>query len=496
MKKKLFYLNTISSLLLQIITIVSGFILPRYILRFYGSSVNGLVSSISQFLGFISFLQLGVGAVVQTSWYKPLANGDTELRDKIYKSANKFFRLIAIIFVFYTIVLAFLYPLRVLSEYDYWFTLLMVFTISISLFAQYFFGITNQLLLFADQKSYLYSFLQVGIVIANVGLSIILMYSNMSILLVKLLTSILFSICPILLYFIVKKNYKINKKVFISEEPIKQKWNGLAQHLSSVVMDNTDVIILTLFSTLTNVSIYYVYHLVVYGIRQLLTSMTTGFQSLIGNTYATDENECKSVFNRFEMKFNYLVTFVFSCSIVLICPFVLTYTDGITDANYNVPIFGVLMVIAFAIYCYRLPYYNLIKAAGHYKETQNSAIIEMIINLVISIVLVIFIGLEGIAIGTLCATAYRTIYLIIYSKCKIFNEKPYGSLLYIVFGLLLFAIGIIYYFYFYQPIELGYLNWIKYAFIVSIIYFVLITLVFALCIFIKKIKLKAKNQSI
>ena len=42
--------NTISSLIFQVTTIVSGFILPRLILKQYGSSVNGLVNSIAQFL--------------------------------------------------------------------------------------------------------------------------------------------------------------------------------------------------------------------------------------------------------------------------------------------------------------------------------------------------------------------------------------------------------------------------------------------------------------
>ena len=63
-KKKLIY-NTVSSLIYQIVTIVCGFILPRVILNYYGSEVNGLVNSITQFLQIIAFLDLGIGAVVK-----------------------------------------------------------------------------------------------------------------------------------------------------------------------------------------------------------------------------------------------------------------------------------------------------------------------------------------------------------------------------------------------------------------------------------------------
>ncbi|HFD4094897.1 TPA: sugar isomerase, partial [Enterococcus faecium] len=52
--------NTIWALVFQITSIVCGMILLRLILTKYGSEVNGMISSINQFLQIISFLQLGV----------------------------------------------------------------------------------------------------------------------------------------------------------------------------------------------------------------------------------------------------------------------------------------------------------------------------------------------------------------------------------------------------------------------------------------------------
>lgn len=99
--------NTISSLIFQVTTIVSGFILPRLILKQYGSSVNGLVNSIAQFLSIISFLELGVGAVVQSTLYKPLAENDNVQVSKILASAEKFFKNLARILIIYIIILVF-----------------------------------------------------------------------------------------------------------------------------------------------------------------------------------------------------------------------------------------------------------------------------------------------------------------------------------------------------------------------------------------------------
>ena len=69
--------NTMSGLLLQVTTVLCGFVLPRAILNRFGSDVNGLLNSIAQFLQMIAFLELGVGSVVQSALYRPLAEGDS-----------------------------------------------------------------------------------------------------------------------------------------------------------------------------------------------------------------------------------------------------------------------------------------------------------------------------------------------------------------------------------------------------------------------------------
>ena len=48
------------------------------------------------------------------------------------------------------------------------------------------------------------------------------------------------------------------------------------------------------------------------------------------------------------------------------------YTAGINDANYIQPLFAVLLVLANAVHCLRMPYNLMILAGGHYKQTQNN----------------------------------------------------------------------------------------------------------------------------
>lgn len=436
-RKTKLMLNSASSLTYQLITIICGFVLPRFFLTHYGSEVNGVVSSITQFLGFISLAECGVGAVVQSTLYKPLADKNTALVSKIVVSSERFFRRIAYVLLGYTAVLMVVYPLIAIDSFDYHYTLILIFVISISTFAQYYIGMTYKLLLNADQLGFIQYTIHAIALVFNTVICVFLMQNGASVQIVKLTTSLIFLVQPMLLSIIAKRKYCIDYKVVLTEEPIKQKWNGLAQHIATVVLGNTDVAVLTLLSTLENVSVYVVYHLVVNGVKQIVVSTTNGIQAMFGNMLAKNEiNELNSSFERIEWLLHTLVTFVFSVTAVLIIPFVRIYTSGITDADYIVPTFAYMITLAQASYCLRLPYNIMVLAAGHYKQTQWSAIIEAIINIAVSVILVFRFGLIGVALGTLVAMVYRTIYLANYLRKNILYRKMYHFIKHLIVDVL------------------------------------------------------------
>ena len=65
--------NMVASLLLQVIVLLSGLILPRFILEAYGSSVNGMITSVNQFLTYLGLAEAGVGTATVVALYTPLA---------------------------------------------------------------------------------------------------------------------------------------------------------------------------------------------------------------------------------------------------------------------------------------------------------------------------------------------------------------------------------------------------------------------------------------
>ena len=85
MRSKKAILNIISSLLLQVTTLICGFIVPKIIIEKFGSNVNGLVSSITQFLAYITLLEAGIGPVIKSALYGPIAKKDKRLVNRYWR---------------------------------------------------------------------------------------------------------------------------------------------------------------------------------------------------------------------------------------------------------------------------------------------------------------------------------------------------------------------------------------------------------------------------
>ena len=462
MRSKKAILNISSNLILQVVIVLYGFIVPKIIISSFGSDVNGLISSITQFLAYITLLESGFGPVVKSVLYKPIAEKDNRTIANILKTTEKFFRTIALIFLMYIIILCFIYPFLVSKNFGWIYTISLIVIIGISTFAEYFFGMTYRLYLQADQKSYIISIIQILIYILSTILIIILAKIGSSIQMIKLISGLIFVLRPLLQNFYVKKKYKINFKEANSNYVLKQKWDGLAQHVAAVIHGNTDITILTIFVSLTEVSVYSVYYLVVKGIKSVIQAFTGGIDATFGDMIAKNEKDnLNKKFSMYEVLYNTISTIAFACTIVLITPFISIYTKGITDANYIRYAFGSLLVISEFIWAIRLPYSSITLAAGHFKETRIGAWIECISNIVISIVLVRKYGLIGVTIGTIVAMTIRTIEFVYHTNKYILDRSIWESikkiLLLVIETLLVIFISK------YLPLveNINYLNWIK-----------------------------------
>lgn len=408
---------------MQLVTIVSGFIIPKIILSNFGSEVNGLVSSITQFLNYISILEGGVGSVIMAALYKPILERDEVKISGIVNATQLFFRKIALFYSAYLVVVAFVYPLFVKTDYSYGYVVGLCFVLAINLFVQYFFSISYRLLLNADRRVYFVNFLQGTIVILNVFAVVICARLFKDILILKLASSTVFCIIPVAYSLYVKKHYALDRKVEPDSKTLSQRWDGFGINLAFFIHTNTDIVILTIFTTLSSVSVYSVYLMIVNALKGLTISLSGAITPSFGKVIAKgDVESANKAFDLYQLGMFIVTTIMFSCGIVLVTPFVDVYTSNIFDANYHQPVFGAVIMIAEMIYCLRDPLVAVSYTSGNFKSVSKYAYIEAIINIVVSLSLVWRYGLVGIAIGTAIAMLYRMIMQAVFASKEVLHR--------------------------------------------------------------------------
>lgn len=492
MKNKITLINMISTLFLQIVTILSGFIIPRIILSYFGSEVNGLVSSLTQFLSYITIIEGGITGVILASLYKPLVENDNDKISSIIATTNKFYKKIGLIFIIYSLFIAIVYPVIFDKTFSWSYSFLLTLILSISLLIQYMFSLSLRNLLMATKKIYIVSITQTIIIILSIVLAYLSVKIYPNIHLLKFLMGVLYILQPIVYNWYIKKHFHLKKDTTIDNNLIKSRWDGFAINIAAFIHGSTDITILTIFTNLSTVSIYGVYSLVTSGLKQMINSLTTPLNPIIGQAYAMgDTDELNKKLDIYEYIVLFLVFLIFTTAIFLISPFVMIYTKGINDANYYQPTFGVLLLLSEAVYLLKYPHLNLAYSANKFKKITKPAYIEALINIVLSCILVWFYGLIGVVIGTLIAMTYRLIEQVNYTKelipsrvNSIFYKKLFCFILFTSVGVLIFAFII-------PPVQFSVSSWLVHGIIYMMVLICLYLLMSLL--FFKKELLFFKN---
>ena len=408
----------------QLASLAAGLFLSRYTLKTFGSEVNGVIQSINQFLSYTVILECGIGGMALASFYKPLAYGDTEAVSDIFNNTKSFFSKISLVFLGLVAVLTFCIRFAVKADFSPFYIGALVVILGVNNYFAYYFGLAHQLLIKADQKLYIIQSVQTLTVILNAALCIAAMKMGFGIHFVKLVSLLVLLINPLFYRYYVKKHYTVSDVIFDRSRTLPRKRDGVAHHLAYFIRGNTDIVLLTVFKGVKTVSVYSVYYAVMYAAENFLSAVSNGISAAIGNIIAKDEKKVLDrSFDIYESVNTFIATFFCAASGVLIVPFVGIYTSGVNDVNYIQPAFACLLVLAQWIFLIRIPYDNVVSAAGHYRQTKPGAYIEILINLAVSLSTVRRFGLIGVMAGTLSAVFARTVYIAWYLSKNILNRK-------------------------------------------------------------------------
>ena len=421
MRSKLAFKNMAANLFLQVIVFLSGIILPRFILEAYGSTVNGMITSINQFLTYLGLAEAGVGTATVVALYTPLALNRTGEVNSILSASRRFYNRSGTLFLVMVLVLTYIYPFLISNQLDYALVRGMVLVLAGSTLVDYFFLGKYRVLLNANQEGYVVALIQAAGTVVNMAVSILLIYAGAGVLVVKAVATGVYMLRLFLVKIYAKRRYpELDFHAEPADGALKQKNAALLHQVVSIIVNNTDTTILTIClgaRSLLEVSVYGTYMLVVNAVNQLLTSFSNGLTAGFGEVIARKEdNVLLKSYSSYEYMYMVILFIGIPCMGVLILPFIMVYTINLEDVNYVRPVLAVLFTLVVFMQNVRIPGLTIICAAGHYKQTQRQAILEAAINLVVSLALVWHFGISGVLFGTVCSYGYRSFDIILYNN--------------------------------------------------------------------------------
>lgn len=464
--------NVAYSIIGQIIALALGIIVPRLVIVSYGSEVNGLLSSVSQVITYLSLLEAGVGVAALQSLYKPISENDTNSVNSILSATHSYYRRTGAIYFALLIVLSFLYPVIVTSSLDYWFVIAIVFICGVPNVINYFFQGKLKILLSATGDNYIVTNLAtITSTLATVA-KILLLMAGVNVIFVQLIYCVVSLVQMLFIYLYVRKRYPwVNVRVKPDLAALNQKNATLLHQICMLITNSTDVLLLSIFCDLKVTSIYTVYNMIFSIIYTMSNSINGGVQFIFGNAFCKGKEYYKRVIDLHETYYMGICSALMAVTYVMILPFLRLYTEG-ADINYIDFWVPVLFTAIELLRAMRNSSINTISVAGHFKQTSKYAVIESIINITLSIALVWWLGMYGVLIGTVVAFAYRNIVSIHYSNKYILERNSLHSIKIAVVNIaLIVAIGFAYNF-----INMnisGYGMWVVNAAIVAVFSFVI-----------------------
>ena len=409
-------INSAMSIVTQVLTVVLNFAVKTVFIKMLSDEYLGVNGLFTNIITMLSLADLGIGIAIPYSLYKPLAKKDEHKINVLMNFYKKVYTIIGIAVLLIGLSLTPFLGLIIKDIPKNVPHLSLIYILFVIHSASSYFFVYKKFLIDSDQKGYITSRI---IFTFSTLLSIIQI-----ILLVTTKNYILFLLSSIILVII--QNIYISSKAnklypFIKnktdEKLEKEDMEGIKKNVSSlfiykvgtVIMNGTDNIIISKFIGLIIVGFYSNYVLIINSITTVLNQIFNAITSSIGNlVVTTNKKRSKEVYDNLNFANFWLYALFGVCIIVLINPFINIWIGKKYVMGFSIVF---LLVLNFYVLGMQSVTNSFRNAYGLFWIAKYRPIIMVIINIVISVVLVQFIGIEGVLIGTLVSRLVTTAWL-------------------------------------------------------------------------------------
>lgn len=438
--------NITFGILLKVYQIFLPFLMRTIMMYTIGVQYLGLNSLFSSILQVLNLAELGVGSAMVFSMYKPIAEDDENTICALLKLYRLYYRFIGIfILIFGILIIPFLPKLisgNIPSDMNLY--ILYILNLGATVLTYWLFAYRNSVLQ-AYQRTDVISKITISTETLKYFLQfiVLLIYKNYYFFLIILLISQVINNIIVAI---------ISKRMFPNLVPKGNLDRNMVKSINSKIRDlftsklgytivsSADTIVISAFLGLTVLAKYQNYYYILNSIIGFMSIIYSSITAGIGNSILTKSvEENYGDFKTFTLLVTFISGICCSCFLVLYQPFMVIWMG-------KEMLLSNLMIVLFCIYFWFYEMVMMISvykdAGGIWHEDRFRPLISGIINLILNIVLVKYIGLYGIVISTILSQLCISLPWIINNVCKMIfhrSSKAYFLLILKYTSIIIFA---------------------------------------------------------
>lgn len=430
--------------------LVLQFVSRKLFLENLGDEFMGLSGTLRSFLSFLNLAELGIGAAVGFSLYKPIFNKEYKRINELISLFGHLYKKIGLFVLTGGVVVSLFFPLIFNSLDAPFFIIYYTFyTFLFGMCLNFFFNY-HVILLQADQKDYVITSSSQSINLIKVILQCVFVFYYKSVLGWITLELLYYIINSYVLRIKVKQiypwliiNQRTTNSILKTNPELIKKVKQISFHkLGAFVSNGTDQILIFAFISIETVAFFGNYQLIFNRLLQLVNTAFAGTAAGIGNLVAeNNENNIQKVFwEMMSLRF-YIGGFSIIVLYFVTEPFILLWLGEKYILDKYVLLLFLLNMFIMQI---RIPVDHFKDAYGLFQDIW-APVIQSIINLGMSIVLLQYFDLAGVLMGTTIAYSiiilmWRPYYL--YKHGFMLNVLQYWK----IFSILVFSFLVSFFF--------------------------------------------------
>lgn len=401
MRTKKIIINGLSELLPYFVISIISFIKVRVMIDHLGSEINGYYQFINQIITYLFLVEAGFGSAVLFKLYKPMADDDKQRVSEIFNGSISIFRKIGLLIMLLLILVMAIFPFTVSNDKHLLPVILSFMIIGFSqTIAFFFYSKAYSILLFSEQKNYIYSIIVNSIkIIIDLSIVVVVLFSK-SLIEISLIILIGKILEELITDFLCSKMYKwIDKKAKKDTSAHKMTKDIIYHKVGELVVNNVDYIILMVFVGPIYVSIYATYNYILTFLTQVIAKIDSGIVSSFGNIFSKEDADTSfKLFKEFTLVSDITAFIVSICYILGARSFINIWIgDNSYILNYWViAMFGSVIFFKSIV----RPMIAIVTATGMFKETKYYAFVSAGVNFCLSVLLIKPLGIFGILLAT------------------------------------------------------------------------------------------------